>query len=87
MKPRCALCDRPMLNPAVLIGTLPVGPKCAKRAGLLELARKRIGRLSLPSVQYRRNEPQENLELFEEEGACPECYQNSFQAKMVGQEF
>ena len=50
MKPRCALCDRPMLNPAVLIGTLPVGPKCAKRAGLLELARKRIGRLSLPSV-------------------------------------
>ena len=69
MKPRCALCDRPMLNPAVLIGTLPVGPKCAKRAGLLELARKRVGRLSLPSVKYRRNEPQENLNLFEEEGA------------------
>ena len=44
MKQRCALCDRPMLNPAVLIGTLPVGPKCAKRAGLLELARKRVGR-------------------------------------------
>ena len=58
-----------MLNPAVLIGTLPVGPKCAKRAGLLELARKRIGRLSLPSVKCRRPEPQENLELFEEEGA------------------
>ena len=67
MKPRCALCDRPMLNPAVLIGTLPVGPKCAKRAGLLELARKRIGRLSLPSVKYRRNEPQENLNLFDED--------------------
>ena len=58
-----------MLNPAVLIGALPVGPKCAKRAGLLEPARKRIGRLSLPSVKYRRNEPQENLNLFEEEGA------------------
>ena len=69
MKPRCALCDRPMLNPAVLIGALPVGPKCAKRAGLLELARKRVGRLSLPSVKCRRPDPQENLELFEEEGA------------------
>ena len=66
MKPRCALCDRPMLNPAVLIGSLPVGPKCAKRAGLLELARKRIGRLSLPSVKCRRLGPQENLELFGE---------------------
>lgn len=67
MKPRCALCDRPMLNPAVLIGALPVGPKCAKRAGLLELARKRIGRLSLPGVKCRRPEPQENLNLFDED--------------------
>ena len=67
MKLRCALCGRPVLNPAVLIGQLPVGPKCARRAGLLAAARKRIGRLSLPSVKYRRPEPQENLNLFDED--------------------
>jgi hypothetical protein len=69
MKLRCALCGRPVLNPAVLVGREPVGSKCARRAGLLELARKRVGRLSLPSVKYLRSKPQENLELFEEEGA------------------
>ena len=67
MKPRCALCDRPMLNPAVLIGSLPVGPKCARRAGLLELARKRVGRLSFPCTKFKRPAAPSNLELFPEE--------------------
>lgn len=67
MKPRCCLCGRPVLNPAALIGGLPVGPKCARRAGLLAAARKRIGRLSVPSVKYRRPEPHENLNLFDED--------------------
>ena len=63
----CALCGRPVLNPAVLIGQLPVGPKCARRAGLLELAKKRAGRLSLPLFRHRRPAPQENMDLFEED--------------------
>ena len=58
-----------MLNPAVLIGQLPVGPTCARRAGLIELARKKVGQLSFPRVKFKRPAPQENLELFEEEGA------------------
>ena len=29
--------------------------------------RKRVGRLSLPSVKCRRPEPQENLNLFDED--------------------
>lgn len=67
MKPRCALCDRPMLNPAVLIGQLPVGPTCARRAGLMELARRKVGALTLPRIKFKRPEPQKNLDLFEEE--------------------
>lgn len=67
VKPRCALCDRPMLNPAVLIGTLPVGPKCARRAGLVELARKKVGSLSVPRTKFKRPAAPSNLELFPEE--------------------
>ena len=66
MKPRCALCGRPVLNPAVLIGQLPVGPRCARRASLVELARKRVGSLSLPRAKFARPKPHENLELFGE---------------------
>lgn len=69
MKLRCALCGRPVLNPAVLVGREPVGPKCARRAGLVDLARKKVGQLSFPRVKFKRPAPQENLELFEEEGA------------------
>ena len=67
MKPRCCLCDRPMLNPAVLIGQLPVGPTCARRAGLVELARKKVGSLTLPRTKFKRPAAPSNLELFPEE--------------------
>ena len=69
MKLRCALCGRPVLNPAVLVGREPVGPKCARRAGLVELAHRKVGQLSFPRLKFKRPAPQENLELFEEEGA------------------
>lgn len=52
----------------VLIGTNPVGPKCAQRAGLLTLASRRSG-LVFPVVRQRAdkaNEP-ETLDLFSEE--------------------
>lgn len=67
MTHRCCLCGRPVLNPAVLIGQLPVGPRCARRAGLVELARKKVGSLSIPRITFRRPARQENLELFESE--------------------
>ena len=66
MKLHCVLCGRPVLNPAVLIGQLPVGPKCARRAGLVELARKRTGSLSLPKVRFTRPASSETMDLFAE---------------------
>lgn len=51
MKPRCALCGRITLDPAVLIGAEPVGPKCAARAGLLE---RRIRSRSVVVLPRRR---------------------------------
>jgi hypothetical protein len=53
---RCCLCGRSMRQPAVLIGQMGVGPKCAKRAGLLEPARKRIGALTLVAIKAKRVE-------------------------------
>lgn len=67
MKPRCCLCGRLVLNPAVLIGQLPVGPTCARRAGLVELARKKVGSLSIPRAKFTRPAAPSNLELFPEE--------------------
>lgn len=43
MNSHCALCGRLTLNPAVMIGVHPVGPKCARRAGLIELSAKKTG--------------------------------------------
>lgn len=52
---------------AVLIGVHPVGPKCAKRAGLLALAHRKVG-LVLPVVRRKIEKPDmpENLDLFAE---------------------
>ena len=37
MKPnRCARCGRVTFLPAVVIGTQPFGPVCARKAGLIE---------------------------------------------------
>lgn len=67
MTHRCALCGRPVLNPVVLIGQLPVGPRCARKAGLIELARKKVGSLSIPRMKFKRPAAPSNLELFPEE--------------------
>lgn len=66
---RCALCSHPLLYPEVFIGLLPVGPRCARRAGLVELARKKSGVLRLASTtgQKRRKDDQLTLNLFDEE--------------------
>ena len=64
---KCAFCSRPMLAAAVMVGPLPIGPTCARKAGLLELARKKAGvlRLAKPSTSLRRPDPQ-TLDLFAE---------------------
>lgn len=46
-KIRCALCNRATLNPAVFIGSEPVGPRCARKAGLLKLAGRKGSRVQL----------------------------------------
>jgi hypothetical protein len=55
------------LNPAVLIGILPVGPKCAKRAGLLEAANRKGSMVfTAPSQPRRQREAcPVTLDLFE----------------------
>ena len=63
----CAFCNRPMLAAAVYVGALPIGPTCARKAGLLERARKKSGvlRLARTSIGARRPDP-ETLDLFAE---------------------
>ena len=64
---RCAFCNRPMQAAAVFVGAMPIGPTCARKAGLLEMARKKAGvlRLARPSIGVRRAGP-ETLDLFAE---------------------
>lgn len=63
----CAFCNRPMLQAAVFVGAMPIGPTCARKAGLLELARKKSGvlRLAKHSTAPRHPDPQ-TLDLFAE---------------------
>lgn len=42
---RCARCKRFTFSPAVVIGTQPFGPVCARKAGLIE-PKRRIRRAS-----------------------------------------
>lgn len=62
---RCAFCNRSMQAAAVFVGAMPIGPTCARRAGLLDLARKKAGvlRLARPSTGPRRADPG-TLDLF-----------------------
>ncbi len=63
----CALCGRAMATATVYIGQLPVGPSCARRAGLLEAARRRRGALRLqvlPRVPAGQRDSR-TLDLFE----------------------
>ena len=64
---RCAFCNRPMLAAAVFVGAMPIGPTCARKAGLLELARKKSGvlRMARPCTSQRSPDPQ-TMDLFAE---------------------
>lgn len=67
MKLHCALCGRPMNQAAVLIGSHPVGPKCAQRAGLMPLAQRKSG-LVFPVLRRKVQKPThpETADLFDE---------------------
>lgn len=68
MKLHCALCGRPMNQAAVLIGAMGVGPTCARKAGLIELSKRKSG-LVFP-VAGRKSTPKDDrrtMDLFEVE--------------------
>jgi len=50
MKPICAICGR-RTEPFVMIGNAVIGPKCAQRAGLMPLAKRKSG-LVFPVVAW-----------------------------------
>lgn len=64
---KCAFCNRPMQAAAVFVGAMPIGPTCARKTGLLELARKKTGvlRLARHTAVAHRPDP-ETLDLFAE---------------------
>ena len=64
---KCAFCNRHLQAAAVFVGTMPIGPTCAKRAGLLELERKKAGVLRLaPHGHSQRPVDPQTLDLFAE---------------------
>ena len=61
----CALCSRPLSTAAMYIGTYPIGPVCARRSGLTQIAakgRNRLLKLAAP-VRRSRDESQMALDL------------------------
>lgn len=67
---RCALCGRTTLQPAVLIGAEAIGPKCAKRAGLIDIKPRPGSRLFVPTRRPARAvQAGETPDLFAEVAA------------------
>ena len=63
-KIRCALCNRVTLNPAVFIGSEPVGPGCARKAGLLKLVGRKGSRVQ-PGRRLAVKPDARTADLFE----------------------
>lgn len=71
MRMQCCLCGRQMYRAAVLIGSHPVGPKCAKRAGLMSLVRRKSGLVFAANGQKTIvRQDAVTLDLFEVEVPC-----------------
>jgi len=67
---RCAMCNRQLGQAAAMLtSAMPIGPKCAKRAGLL-LARPAQTKAVMHGSRRKPTSDQgQNLELFEEVAA------------------
>lgn len=66
MKARCCLCGRPT-EPAVMIGPMAVGPRCAKKANLLPSKMPKGANVRfLKAKRGAREKVPETLDLFAE---------------------
>lgn len=66
----CCLCSRPLRLATVFIGPYPVGPVCARRAGLVEVAQRgrAIVHLGPARARARRRSESRQLDLdFEQQ--------------------
>lgn len=66
----CAICGRSTAKPAVLIGSEAIGPTCARRAGLIQAAKKsgKASRVRLFARSTALREDMRTRDLFETEG-------------------
>ena len=64
MRPRCCFCNRPT-EPFLMIGDRAVGPKCARRAGLLPDKMPKSTGIRFLKITYKTKSSQ-NLDLFED---------------------
>lgn len=64
MKLNCALCSRSMSQAAVFIGNQAVGPKCARRAGLMPIAARKLGAVR-PGPAYKRSATRQELDQMD----------------------
>lgn len=62
---RCALCGHKMKQPAVTIGSMAVGPTCSRKAGLIEIGRKRQGAVRLHLKTPVVREDDKTMDMFE----------------------
>ena len=66
MKLYCAMCGRVMFSAAVYVGSLPVGPTCARKHNLVAPARRGIGAVTLAPLRKKPSGQGDTLDMFEE---------------------
>ena len=66
MRPICAMCGRPTV-PFVMIGREAVGPKCARKAGLVPSKAPKGSRLRFVREKPLREAIPQTLDLFEDQ--------------------
>ncbi len=64
MKPICAICGR-RTTPFAWLGSEPIGPKCAQRAGLTPAKAPKGGLLRFTKIKPQRRDVLEMGDLFE----------------------
>ena len=66
MKLYCAMCGRVMFSAAVYVGSLPVGPTCARKHNLIAPAKRGLGAITLAQVRNKPARQDETLDMFED---------------------
>lgn len=65
MKLYCAMCGRVMFSAAVYVGSLPVGPRCARKHDLIAPAKRGMGAITLAPVKKKPARHGDTLDMFE----------------------